>query len=142
MKKANRFSVLILLLIAALALSTGLSVLSGLGYINLDSPFDNTANIIDNDNVAMASSSTTSSYGMFAENSQYTFTDKDKVAGYRSGSLATDLTTITVKYKEDNGTVIPHGSQKNPYVIDNFNGWKKFISDLSENSAHEDTYMV
>ena len=80
--------------------------------------------------------STTSSYGKFANKSKYSFTDKTKIASYRASAdnTGTDTTTIEV---DSSAT---HGSQENPYVIDNFAGWTHFVTEMQKNSSTTYTY--
>ncbi|MDE7337217.1 MAG: hypothetical protein K2N32_03795, partial [Clostridia bacterium] len=80
--------------------------------------------------------STTTSYGKFANKSKYTFTDKTKIASYRASedNTGTDTTTIEV---DSSAT---HGSQKNPYVIDNFAGWTHLVTEMQKNSSSTYTY--
>ena len=86
-----------------------------------------------------------SSYNALAHKSKYTFTDKSKVNSFRSGSISSDTTTITVDRTQ------PHGSQENPYVIDSINGnsngkgsWNAFVSAMgnSANSYGAGKYFV
>ncbi|MDE5616272.1 MAG: hypothetical protein K2I78_00620, partial [Clostridia bacterium] len=80
--------------------------------------------------------STTTSYCKFANKSNYTFTDKTKIASYRASAdnTGTDTTTIEV----DSSAM--HGSQSNPYVIDNFAGWTHFVTEMRQNSNDSYTY--
>ena len=115
-----------------------LCLVSAVVYIAPNS-FNNTQMSVedgDQQSYELLASSTTSSYGTFANKSKYTFTDKDKISAYRSSAdgSGTDITSIEVDLSAT------HGSQTNPYVIDNFNGWTKFVNDMQENSSTSFTY--
>ncbi|MDE7078760.1 MAG: hypothetical protein K2O95_01420 [Clostridia bacterium] len=86
--------------------------------------------------VEVLASSTTTSYGSFSDHSRYKFTDKDKIEKFRDSEddNVTDVTEIEVDAKSD------HGTQTNPYVIDNFDGWTKFVNDMANNSDSAYTY--
>ena len=77
---------------------------------------------------SVAYAATNSRYSYFAHGSTYTYTDPTKVDGFRSGSIDSDTTAVTVDSTE------AHGSRANPYVITSQAQWQNFADDM-----HADT---
>ncbi|MDE6474487.1 MAG: InlB B-repeat-containing protein, partial [Clostridia bacterium] len=75
----------------------------------------------------------TGEYGQFKNGTKYVYTDKNKIDGFRSG-------TINDKYgdlsKVEVDTTQSHGSQKNPYVIATLNDWEFFVRSIAVDANH------
>ena len=106
--------------------------------------FDRVAQSIDT--AEAADYTYTDGYASFADGSSYTYTDRDKFMDYRNAMMSPattptfnaepleDDTTTQVVTKTNNN----HGSQENPYVINSFDTWNLFQSEMSnETSSNE-----
>ncbi|MDE6758454.1 MAG: InlB B-repeat-containing protein [Clostridia bacterium] len=76
-----------------------------------------------------AAATLNSTYGAFYNGSTYRYTDYTKVDDMHNGAISDDTTMVTVDSDE------PHGSHKNPYVIDSETRWNAFVADMNDTST-------
>ncbi len=86
--------------------------------------------VVENTSVTpMANATLNTTYGALFHGSTYSYTDYRKVEDMHSGAITDDTTVVTVDSTE------PHGSQKNPFVIDSVSKWNDFAADMNNNSS-------
>ncbi|MDE7209781.1 MAG: InlB B-repeat-containing protein, partial [Clostridia bacterium] len=77
---------------------------------------------------SMTDTTLNETYGELFPGSTYRYTDYRKVENMHSGAITDDNTVVTVDSTE------PHGSQKNPFVIDSVSKWNDFAADINDTS--------
>ena len=78
---------------------------------------------------SIASATLNSTYGSLHHGSTYRYTDYTKVEQAHSGTITDDTSVVVVDSTK------PHGSQKNPYVIDSITGWNAFSTDMGDTTG-------
>ena len=86
-------------------------------------------NIADTATAPTASATLNATYGTFYQGSIYRYTDYRKVEDMHAGRITDDTTVITIDSSK------PHGSQKNPFVIDSIAKWNAFAADMNSTSS-------
>ena len=126
-KRARNFFAL---LISIIFLVVAIGIFASIAPNNLN--FNSKADDSLDQSAITELSSSSSSYGKFANNSKYSFTDSTKVSAYRTSAdnTGSDITTVTVN------SSATHGTQSNPYVIDNFAGWTHFVAQMQKSSSN------
>ncbi|MDE7071429.1 MAG: InlB B-repeat-containing protein, partial [Clostridia bacterium] len=70
------------------------------------------------------------SLSRFVDGTSYVFTDKNKIAGYRAGTEAYDITIVEVN---SSATI---GTQTNPYVISTTDEWEIFVKQMAIDTTY------
>ncbi|MCI8420949.1 MAG: hypothetical protein HFE34_01510, partial [Clostridia bacterium] len=129
MEKSNNKKILTLLSIA-LAVVIVLSCVIGIfgDSVNISKYAGDTSDI----NISATTrptTPTTNGFSYFADGVKYVFTDRTKVDGFRAGTEDFDITTITVKSSDVQGT------QTNPHVITTIDEWEIFVKQMETDST-------
>ncbi|MDE7071152.1 MAG: hypothetical protein K2O86_04195, partial [Clostridia bacterium] len=110
-----------------------ISVCFILGAISACLPFNMSIPTLDNDSIntlARPTTPTTNGFSYFNDGVKYVYTDKDKVDAFRAGTEDFDITTVTVKSSEVQGT------QTNPHVITSIDEWEIFVKKMATDSTY------
>ncbi|MDE7070517.1 MAG: hypothetical protein K2O86_00910, partial [Clostridia bacterium] len=110
-----------------------ISVCIILGAISACLPFNISIPTLDNDSIsalARPTTPTTNGFSYFNDGVKYVFTDRTKVDDFRAGTEDFDITTVTVKSSDVQGT------QTNPHVITSIDEWEIFVKKMATDSTY------